>query len=124
MPAKASRIALVVDDERSVRRIAGRMMLSLGYEAIECADGEAALDSLRETRDRLSVVLLDVTMPGIGGMETLARLRAAGVRVPVVIMSGYEVGLDDHAEEEGPIAVLQKPFSFDDLALTLSQFVS
>lgn len=95
---------LVVDDEPAIRRALRPPLAELGFEVTEAARGEMALDLLRtETFD---AVLLDVNMPGIGGIETLRRIRAGFPRLPVLMLTvrdsenekvqALEMGADDY----------------------------
>ena len=78
---------LIVDDEPNVRLVFRTALEAAGYAVSEAADGAAALDSVH--RDRADLVLLDLRMPGLGGMEVLRRLRDAGNDVPVVIVTAH-----------------------------------
>ena len=78
-------LILIVDDEPNVRLVFRTALESTGYSVSEVEDGASALDRLEESPADL--VLLDLKMPGIGGMETLRRLRDAGNDVPVVIVT-------------------------------------
>jgi CheY-like chemotaxis protein len=80
---------LVVDDEAAVRRLAGRMLSPLGYTAVEAADGAQALATLGQSPERFALILLDLTIPGLDVEEFLARIERDGLRIPVVISSGY-----------------------------------
>ena len=95
---------LVVDDEPAIRRALRPPLAELGFEVSEVSRGEMALDLLRtETFD---AVLLDVNMPGIGGIETLRRMRAMAPRLPVLMLTvrdsenekvqALEMGADDY----------------------------
>lgn len=95
---------LVVDDEPAIRRALRTPLTELGFEVSEVSRGEMALDVLRtETFD---AVLLDVNMPGIGGIETLRRIRAMAPRLPIIILTvrdsenekvqALEMGADDY----------------------------
>jgi CheY-like chemotaxis protein len=79
---------LVVDDEEQVRRVATRVLNGRGY-AVRCAaDGREAIDLLG-TMERPALVLLDVTMPGLGGEAVLRELRAIDPSIPVILSSGF-----------------------------------
>jgi two-component system KDP operon response regulator KdpE len=95
---------LIVDDEPAIRRALRTPLTELGFEVSEVSRGEMALDVLRtETFD---AVLLDVNMPGIGGIETLRRIRAMAPRLPIIILTvrdsenekvqALEMGADDY----------------------------
>jgi len=77
---------LVVDDEAGVRESL-RFVLEPHFIVFTAESGEAALDALR--KEPVDVVLLDLTMPGLGGVETLARIRELDEAVEVVIITGY-----------------------------------
>jgi two-component system, OmpR family, response regulator MprA len=109
---------LVVDDERAVRSALRRALALEGYGVEEAGDGDSALDFLRaRTAD---AVVLDVLMPGVDGLEVCRRLRAAGDRTPVLMLtaresiedrvSGLDAGADDY---------LVKPFALEELLARL-----
>jgi PAS domain S-box-containing protein len=101
------RHVLIVDDEPMVRSTA-RMLLELeGAEVEEAASGDDALRHVAEAARCYDALLLDMTMPRMGGVETLQRLRAAGHEMPVVMTSGYS---DDAMPDEPGIRFLSKPF--------------
>jgi YesN/AraC family two-component response regulator len=77
---------LVVDDEPGVRESL-RFLLNPSYRVLTASSGEEALEALRA--EAVDVVLLDLTMPGIGGVETLAKIREIDEAVEVVIITGY-----------------------------------
>jgi len=107
---------LVVDDEPAVRQIVGKMLRSFGVEVVEAEDGEAALMEIGRASNRFSLVLLDITMPKLDGMQTLPRIRATDPALPVVLMSGYAQS-DTEFRRIKPKAsgFLQKPFSVEEL---------
>ena len=107
---------LVVDDEPAVRQIVGKMLRSFGIEVVEAEDGEAALMEIGRASNRFSLVLLDITMPKLDGMQTLPRIRATDPALPVVLMSGYAQS-DTEFRRIKPKAsgFLQKPFSVEEL---------
>lgn len=105
---------LIVDDEPNVRLVFRTALESAGYELSMAEDGRAALEALGRAKSDL--VLLDLQMPGMDGMETLRRLRDAGMNVPVVIVTAH--GSVPHAVEAmklGAIDFLAKPLSPDSL---------
>src|SRR5438270_3049809 len=83
---RPSRI-LIVDDEPNVRLMFRTTLASTGAEIAVADDGEAALERLEGSP--FDLVLLDLKMPGLGGMETLRRLRDAGDDTPVVIVTAH-----------------------------------
>ena len=102
---------LVVDDEEAVRSIAATVLEMHGATSLQAASGEAALEFLRTQGDRISLVLLDMTMPGFGGEETLRRMRMLNARQPVILMSGYsETETMQRSANLGVAGFIQKPF--------------
>jgi CheY-like chemotaxis protein len=80
---------LVVDDEEVVREVAKRALENGGY-AVLCADGgRSALEILKRLRDRISLVLLDLSMPEMSGQDVLRRLREIDSGMKVIVSSGY-----------------------------------
>jgi PAS domain S-box-containing protein len=116
---------LVVDDEEGVRDVAERMLQEIGFCTITAEDGRQALDLLTRAEDRITGILLDLSMPRMGGQETLARLRATRPDLPVVMMSGYtqQVVAEQLGESTGSTAFLQKPFVAEDLVTAFRRFV-
>lgn len=107
---------LVVDDDEQILRIARRILESSGFEIVTAGDGREALDVMQGDGDIISAVLLDLSMPVMGGVEALSGLRRDGVDVPVVICSGYG---EDHVqgclrdlEVQG---IVENPFDVDAL---------
>ncbi|MCC7015476.1 MAG: response regulator [Planctomycetes bacterium] len=106
--ANAGRM-LLVDDDSLVRDVVKKMLAPHGWTWSEAADAPVALELL-EGDARFDVVLLDVTMPGMSGLEALARIRVRWPTLPVVLMSGYS---GEVAEDRGlePDAFVHKPFT-------------
>jgi PAS domain S-box-containing protein len=118
-------IILVVDDEEGVRDVAERMLQEIGFDTITAADGRQALDLLRRSGDEITGMLLDLSMPRMGGQETFMRLRASYPDLPVVMMSGYteEVVAEQLGESTQSTAFIQKPFVVEDLIVAFRRFV-
>jgi DNA-binding response OmpR family regulator len=107
---------MVVDDDVTVREVVVTYLRAAGYDVAEAADGETALSDLRD--HRADLVVLDLMLPGIDGLEVCARIRAKGDDVPVIMLTalgsetdrvvGLERGADDY---------VTKPFSPRELVL-------
>lgn len=119
-PAGATQLSgtvLLVDDEATVRSTVGRMLRRLGLKVVVAADGAEALSVYGEDPDRISCVLLDMTMPQMDGHECLSRLRQLNKDVRVILSSGYNAQtFDQRLKDEGSIEFIQKPYSADLLA--------
>lgn len=104
----------LVEDDATLRRALSFSLTREGYEIVAAADGEAALEAGRD--ERIDLILLDVMLPGLSGVEVLRVLRREGVTTPVIILSakgdeidrvvGLKVGADDY---------VAKPFSRPEL---------
>jgi len=107
---------LVVDDEPRVRDFLVRALQRFGHEVFSAADGQQALDLFSRNTARIDAVLLDITMPGIGGEEVLVKLHAQCPDLPVLLMSGFsEAETRERLQHNGYTGFLQKPFSIDAL---------
>jgi putative nucleotidyltransferase with HDIG domain len=106
---------LIVDDYPPMRQlIRGALDQSGDYEISEAEDGEEAVDQCR--RDAFDLVISDVMMPGVGGMELLNRLRVMSPDTSVIMITGHpEVDLTVSAMKSGAVDFLKKPFNIDNL---------
>jgi two-component system KDP operon response regulator KdpE len=105
---------LVVDDESAIRRALRAPLLELGFQVGEATRGEEALQLLRAAI--YDVVLLDVNMPGIGGVETLRRIRAFAPRLPILMLTVRDQEEDKVlALDSGADDYVTKPFSTREL---------
>jgi two-component system KDP operon response regulator KdpE len=101
---------LLVDDEPAIRRALKTPLQELGFVAIEASRGEEALHLLRS--ESFDVVLLDINMPGIGGMQTLIRMRSLAPRLPILMVTVRDEEHDKvEALERGADDYITKPFS-------------
>ena len=89
-PPSEKRSILFVDDERGVRKVAEQSLKRAGFDVLAAQDGEQALELFIEHRAHIGLVILDLNMPGLGGVETLERLRQLDDQVRVVLSSGYD----------------------------------
>jgi PAS domain S-box-containing protein len=111
---------LVVDDESSVRRAAARMVEQLGFDVLTAADGAEAIEVFAEHGDDITCVLLDLTMPRMGGEETFLELRKMRQDIAVVLSSGYEkTELSRRFAGPGMPGFIQKPYMLAELRRTL-----
>jgi CheY-like chemotaxis protein len=110
------RKVLVVDDDADWREFLRLCLEDLGYEAIEAADGQEALDSL--SRERYGVVLLDLNMPGMSGLEVAERMPR-NTKPRVVFLTAASASDVGSALMSGPHYYLPKGASRDQLSLLL-----
>jgi signal transduction histidine kinase len=119
-PGGSGRI-LVVDDEPLVREVAGEMLQSLGYTVSLCSEGEEALALFRREASTIDVVIIDLIMPKMTGLELLQEMRQISTEVKILIASGYnKVNEPKGFRGQGENGFLQKPFTLDDLSKALA----
>jgi len=122
--APAERTVLLVDDEKIIRTTTSRILQRLGYDVITAADGIEAVETYREHVDTVSCVVLDLTMPRMGGEEALHELRKIRCDVPVIMTSGYN---KDEVTQmfigHGLAGFLQKPYKITELGQTLQRAI-
>jgi len=122
-PASESRgLVLLVEDEPRVRAQARRLLQRSGYEVLEASDGGEGKRVFAERHRDITVVVTDVVMPIVGGVEMVTTLRAVQPELPVVFVSGYtaeeqDLPLDDRT------AFLTKPYTIESLCDAISAVV-
>ncbi len=116
---------LVVDDEPSVRMLATEVLEELGYQALEAADGPAALRVLQSDR-RIDLLVTDLGLPGgLGGRQLAEQGRALRPGLAVLFITGYaENAVTGHGHLEAGTAVLTKPFSVEALAARIREMIA
>ena len=107
---------LVVDDERAVRESLRRALTLDGYEVELASDGEEALARIGSPTPEPDAVILDVLMPRVNGLEVCRRLRAAGNRIPVLMLTARDQ-IEDRVEglDAGADDYVVKPFALEEL---------
>ena len=103
------RLVHLVDDDAAIRRSAGFMLKTSGYQV---RSYESGVELLKGHGDLIEgCILLDIRMPGLDGLEVQQALRDKGVTLPVIIMTGHgDVGLAVRAMKAGAIDFIEKPF--------------
>jgi PAS domain S-box-containing protein len=108
---------LIVEDEPAVRTIAGRTLAGLGYTVLEAENGREALEVARRYPAPIDLVITDVVMPELGGIELVEALGAERPDTAVLVMSGYlEPDNATAAIREAGLPFLPKPFALDHLS--------
>jgi two-component system cell cycle sensor histidine kinase/response regulator CckA len=112
-----SETILLVEDEDAVRNLTRRCLQASGYEVLEAANAEEALDVASRHSGRLHLLVTDVIMPGASGPDLSRQLRARRPDLRVLFVSGYtDAAVASHGVLENGAAFLQKPFTPDALA--------
>ena len=116
---------LVIDDEETVRHVAGRALEHQGFSALLAANAKEGLEIFGSQAEEIRAVLLDLSMQGMGGENTLDALRLVRSDVPVIITSGFnENEVSSRFEETRPSGFLKKPFRPAELGEKLQEVIA
>ena len=117
--SSAAGSVLVIDDEDYVRGIVRQMLESMQYDVVEAADAFAGLEILRSEQSLVACVL-DLTMPGMSGMELLATIQDEKPGLPVLLVSGYSRHEVRQQEARSDlVSFLQKPFTHEQFKVAM-----
>jgi len=111
--AVAPQTILIVDDDSTVLAMMSEMISTFGYRPITVSDGAAALQ--KAALNRVDLIISDINMPGISGLELLRRVKEEWPGIPVFLMSGDRGALVMAARTSRVDAILSKPFFVEDL---------
>ena len=116
---------LVVDDEQSLLVVMEQYLLRLGYSVVACRSGTEAWEIFEHDPSSFTLVLADITLPGMSGAEMLERALKLNARVRVLVCSGYPFDMSVlPAEYLRQIAFLQKPFTPRMLAESIGRLIA
>ncbi len=120
MPAFGTETILVVDDEEDIRELARRYLTRAGYHILMAGDGKEALEVYRQNQSNISLVILDLIMPGMGGKECLGRLLQMNPDVKVLVASGFSAdGPARDVIRAGAKGFIDKPFRTKQMLKTI-----
>lgn len=112
---------LLVDDDSAVRQVGAQMLDGLGFKVLTAADGREGLEVFREHDGKIDCVILDLTMPEMGGEEVFHELRRLRSDLCVILSSGYnEEDVTQRFVGQGLAGFVQKPYTSAKLRLTLN----
>ena len=115
---------LVVEDQETLRRATARALRKLGYQVLVAEDGGEALEVLRKHGAEIGLVISDVVMPKLGGLELYRRIRESGNPVPFFLTSGYAAGTGDAAGVPPDVSVLEKPWTLESLGRKIREVLA
>src|SRR5437764_4662250 len=111
---------LIVDDDAGQRSLLDSFLKSQGFDTVPVASGECALEILRD--GEISMMISDVRMPGISGLETLRQARQQHAVLPVLLVTAYaEIREAVGAMRDGAVNYLAKPIDLDELLASVQQ---
>jgi len=123
-PEGGQETILVVDDEETIRLLVRDVLEEIGYTVLSAGDGNQAVGLYKEKGAEIDLVILDMTMPGMGGRETFEKLKELNPRVRAILSTGYSE--DERARQMlamGVKSFVQKPYRIDDLALAVRRIL-
>jgi len=118
--SKGNETVLVVDDIESVRSFLNDVLPMFGYNVICAEDGMDGLNKFKENKDKIHIMLLDVVMPKLNGIELFKRIKNLEPNTKVLFMSGYNDILD-RSNQHNEIKCISKPFKINTLLKELRE---
>jgi CheY-like chemotaxis protein len=116
---------LLVDDEEIIRDLGADILEDRGYRVLLAADGREAIKIYKSRGEEISLVILDVVMPGIGGKETFEKLKALNPQIKVLLSSGYSAkGEVGEILKGGASGFVQKPYGEEELASRVRELLN
>ena len=107
---------LLVDDEEAIRELGKDILARFGYTVLMASDGETALEIYRENKKEISLVILDIIMPGMGGRKCLEELLKINPELRIIIASGYSInGPSKEVLKAGAKGFISKPYNINQI---------
>jgi len=114
---------LIVDDQYGIRILLNEVLKKEGYQTLQAANGPEAIQLAKENVPDL--VLLDMKIPGMDGIEILKRMKAENPNIRAIIMTAYgELDMIQEAKNIGAIMHVPKPFDIDDIRQTIREHLT
>ncbi|PKG22004.1 response regulator [Niallia nealsonii] len=114
---------LIVDDQFGIRILLNEVFQKEGYQTFQAANGVQALEIL--TKNEPDIVLLDMKIPGMDGIEILKRMKKINQDIRVIIMTAYgELDMIQEAKDLGALTHFAKPFDIDDLRDAVKKYIA
>lgn len=121
--APRAQTVLMVEDEAALRRTAARILERHGFTVLVAADGLEALDLFHAHEDHIGLIVSDMAMPRMGGVELYRALRREGKRVPFLLASGYAAADLRQASGDASLPVVEKPWSVEEFVRTVGDLL-
>ncbi|MBN1307610.1 MAG: response regulator [Chitinispirillaceae bacterium] len=119
---KGSGTIMIVDDEELIRDMAAEMLQHLGYDAIPCKDGQEAVEYYRKNNEKVDLIIVDMIMPRMGGVDCVTEIRKINPDARVIISTGYSLVRDSQKiMAKGVDGFIQKPFEEQELSHLIAQ---
>ena len=114
---------LLVEDDESLRRLAERLLVKLGYRVLAASDGWAAIAICQESPDAIQLLITDVFMPDVSGPDLAKRLLAIRPALKVLYVSGSNEALRDSGMASQTANFLQKPYSQEQISKKIREIL-
>ena len=115
---------MIVDDEPDIRKVVRMTLQKAGYDVLDAADGEKAIEAINtgENRLMLDVIICDIRMPKINGVEAIAYFRKEYPRVPIIVLTGFpDVNMATSFLSDGVVDYLVKPVEGEKLKAAVAK---
>jgi PAS domain S-box-containing protein/prepilin-type N-terminal cleavage/methylation domain-containing protein len=116
---KGSETILLADDEPMIRNLGRAILEQLGYQVLLAADGQEAVDVYAREKERIDLVILDLTMPRLSGHDAFRRMLALDPTLCVLFASGYSAEQISEADKDRILGFIGKPYRPNDLAVSV-----
>ncbi len=114
------RTILIADDDAAVQLLLGRLLKLKGFSIVEALDGPSVVEALRSHGEEVRLILLDLTMPGLSGIEMMRQIREIRPDVPILVMTGHREGdILSQLDRDEIAGFLGKPFQPPELLETI-----
>ena len=112
---------LLVDDDALVQNVTRELIEFLGYTVLSAVTGKQAIQTIQDQKDTVGLILLDLSLPDINGVELIPIFKGISQKIPIIVCTGslFDDADADTFAHSNIKAILQKPFDFDLLKDTL-----
>jgi len=115
---------LLVDDEANIRLSAAKFLTSIGYTILEASNGQDAIEILKSKSNEIDLIVLDMIMPVLNGIETYELIKVMNIECPVIISTGYIKEMElDKIMKDGIAGMIRKPFQMRELSRLVAQSI-
>ncbi len=113
---------LVIDDESDICELVQLTLESIGFQVLVGCGGKEGLQAIKDHSEHIKLILLDLAMPGVSGIDLIGILKTDFPQIPVIVMSGY-VADKSEVVGLGAVDVLRKPFQLKDVEQKVIQIL-
>ena len=114
------KIILLVDDENIIRLTSGEILEELGFDVIIACTGSEGLEIFNKRYGEISLVILDMTLPDISGIEVFQKMKKISSNMKFLLTSGYKREMTDAVNE---VSFIQKPYTIEELSNSIDALI-